>query len=331
MKSKLNQTKGSNMEKKKQIMQVLAGNVRRVLEEENLEFDEMQEIRLRTDKPLIVVYKDEEWMLPRNKKKKYVVTKEEVRETLEYISDYSLYAYEQEMKQGFITIEGGHRIGMAGKTMVEGEHVKNLQYISSINIRVSHEVIGCADRVMPYITTNKQVCHTLIISPPRCGKTTLLRDVIRQISDGSQWVRGCTVGVVDERSEIGGCYMGIAQNHLGMRTDILDCCPKEEGMIMLIRSMAPQVLAVDEIGACEDVHAIEYAMHCGCKMIATVHGTSMEEIRRKPLFDRLVKEKRFERYIVLNRQAHVGQIEGIYDERGTLLYREMQGEHIKCI
>lgn len=319
------------MDKEKQILQVLAGDVRRVLEEESLEFDEMQEIRLRTGKPLIVVYKDEEWMLPRKLKKKHVVTKEEVRETLEYISDYSLYAYEQEMKQGFITIEGGHRIGMAGKTMVEGEHVKNLQYISSINIRVSHEVIGCADRVMPYITTNKQVCHTLIISPPRCGKTTLLRDMIRQISDGSKWVRGCTVGVVDERSEIGGCYMGIAQNHLGIRTDILDCCPKEEGMIMLIRSMAPQVLAVDEIGACEDVHAIEYAMHCGCKMIATVHGTSMEEIRRKPLFDRMVKEKRFERYIVLNHQTHVGQVEGIYDERGTLLYREIQGEQVKCI
>lgn len=312
-------------------MQVLARGVRGVLEKEKLEFDELQEIRIRAGKPLIVVYRGEEWMLPKNQKEKYVVSGDEVRETLDYISEYSLYAYEQELKQGFITIEGGHRIGMAGKTMVEGEHVKNLQYISSINIRVSHEVLGCSDSVMPYVTWNKQVCHTLIISPPRCGKTTLLRDMIRQISDGSKWVRGCTVGVVDERSEIGGCYMGVAQNHLGMRTDILDCCPKEEGMIMLIRSMAPQVLAVDEIGACEDVHAIEYAMHCGCKMIATVHGTSMEEIRRKPLFDRLVKEKRFERYVVLNHRTHVGQVEGIYDERGTLLYRELQGACAECI
>lgn len=116
--------------------------------------------------------------------------------------------------------------------------------------------------------------------------------------------------------------MGVAQNHLGMRTDVLDCCPKAEGMIMLIRSMSPEVLAVDEIGAAEDVHAVEYAMHCGCKMLASIHGASMEEIRKKPLLGRLVQEKRFERYIVLGSHLHPGQIEGIYDSRGSLLYEE---------
>ena len=109
---------------------------------------------------------------------------------------------------------------------------------------------------------------TVLVGPSGCGKTTLLRDMIRQISDGNDWVRGMAVGVVDERSEIGGCYMGVAQNHLGIRTDVLDGCPKAEGMIMLIRSMGPEVIAVDEIGSAEDVHAIEYAMHCGCKMLA---------------------------------------------------------------
>ena len=113
---------------------------------------------------------------------------------------------------------------------------------------MSHEIPGCADRLLPMITKNREVCHTLVISPPCGGKTTLIRDLIRQISDGNAHVKGCTVGVVDERSEIGGCYLGVAQNHLGSRTDILDCCPKAEGMIMLIRSMSPRVLAVDEIG-----------------------------------------------------------------------------------
>ena len=251
-----------------------------------------------------------------------MVTKEDVREMLEYISNYSLYAYEQEMKQGFITIEGGHRVGMTGQAIIENGKVKNLKHISSVNVRMSHEVLGCADKVFPYITYNRSLYHTLVISPPRCGKTTLLRDMIRQISDGNDWVRGMAVGVVDERSEIGGCYMGVAQNHLGIRTDVLDGCPKAEGMIMLIRSMGPEVIAVDEIGSTEDVHAIEYAMHCGCKMLATVHAGSMEELRKKPLLDQMIDQGRFERYILLGNRARVGQIDGIFDHRGSLLYRE---------
>ena len=246
--------------RKQQVLQVLAKPVRSAVEAEGLDFEKVQEIRMRIGKPLILVYDNEERLLPSGEPAGYLITKEEIRETLEYISHYSLYAYEHEMRQGFITIEGGHRVGVMGKAILEGNKVKNLQYISSVNIRMSHEILGCADKVLPYITKNRQVCHTLVISPPCCGKTTLIRDLIRQISDGNRYVKGCTVGVVDERSEIGGCYLGVAQNQLGMRTDVLDCCPKAEGMIMLIRSMAPQVIAVDEIGSPEDVHAIEYAM-----------------------------------------------------------------------
>lgn len=274
------------------------------------------------EKPLLLVYRGEE-IIPGNQRgKPYIVTREDIREMLEYISNYSLYAYEQEMKQGYITIEGGHRVGMTGQAIIENGKVKNLRYISSINLRMSHEILGCADPIFPYITYNKKLYHTLIVSPPRCGKTTLLRDMIRQISNGNGWINGMSVGVVDERSELGGCYMGVAQNQLGIRTDVLDCCPKAEGMIMLIRSMGPEVIAVDEIGTVEDVHAIEYAMHCGCKMLATVHADSMEELRKKPLFDQMVVEKRFERYVLLENREHVGQVEGIYDSRGTLLYRE---------
>lgn len=234
---------------------VLARSVRIIIENILREGGALQEIRMRIGQPLTVMIDGEEQILPL-KERAHIVTKEEIKETIEYMSRYSLYAYENELRQGFLTLEGGHRVGVAGKVIVDRGKVKNIQYISSLNIRIAHEVIGCADELIPYITKNKKVCHTLIISPPRCGKTTLLRDLIRQISDGNEYVKGCSVGVVDERSEIGGCYMGIVQNNLGMRTDVLDCCPKAEGMIMLIRSMSPQVVAVDEIGTAEDIHKI---------------------------------------------------------------------------
>ena len=297
--------------KYKQIMNILSEDVKNVIEQEHLQFDHLQEIRLRTGCPVILLYRGKEKILP------VKITEKGIRETIDYVSNYSLYAYENELKQGFITIEGGHRVGMAGQVLIENGRVKNLKQISSLNVRVSHEIVGCADKLLPYITHNKQMYHTLLISPPRCGKTTLLRDLIRQISDGNEWVKGCTVGVVDERSELAGCYQGIPQNCMGMRTDVLDGCPKAEGMLMLIRSMSPQVVAVDEIGAPEDIQAIKYAMHCGCKMIATVHGESMEEIQKKPLFERMIREKCFERYVLLCARTHVGEIAGIYDKFGA--------------
>ena len=296
--------------KYKQIMNILSKDVKGVLEQENLQFDYLQEIRLRAGYPIILLYGGKEKILPMK------VTERGIRETLDYVSNYSLYAYENELKQGFITIEGGHRVGMAGQVLIENGRVKNLKQISSLNVRVSHEIVGCADKLFPYITHNKQMYHTLLISPPRCGKTTLLRDLIRQISDGNEWVKGCTVGVVDERSELAGCYQGIPQNHMGMRTDVLDGCPKADGMFMLIRSMSPQVVAVDEIGAPEDIQAIKYAMHCGCKMIATVHGESLEELQRKPLLEQMMREQCFERYVLLCNRSSVGEIAGIYDKYG---------------
>lgn len=316
---------------REEVLKLFSGEIRNILGKADLKQDRLQEIRLRVNAPLMIVYDGEEYFLSSGGKLKKtpsgacMVSAACIQETLEYISGYSLYAYEEEIRQGYITIQGGHRVGLAGKTVLDGERIKSIHHISFINVRFSHQIMGCARKVLPFVTDGDTVRHTLIISPPRCGKTTLLRDLIRQISNGDAKRAGHCVGVVDERSEIGGCYQGIPQNDVGIRTDVLDACPKAEGMMMLIRSMSPEVIAVDEIGSYEDIHAIETVINCGCKLLATVHGSSIDDIRRKPLLDRIVKERVFERYILLDGCRGIGKIRQIFDERGTCLF---QGEPV---
>ena len=272
-----------------ELIRLFSGKVRRIMERATLDMANIYEIRLRVHSPLLLVYAGEEFFvteegaLSTEAEKGYQIQAEDVRETMEYIGNYSLYAYEEELRQGFLTVQGGHRVGIAGKAVLENEKVRGIRHISCINVRVAHQQKGCADKVIPYLMKQGSFCHTLIVSAPRCGKTTLLRDIIRQISDGTKDRPGLTVGVVDERSEIAGCYLGVAQNDVGIRTDVLDCCPKAEGMMMLIRSMSPEVVAVDEIGTSEDIRALEAVINCGCKSLATVHGTSMEDVMKKPL------------------------------------------------
>lgn len=316
------------MDKRDEILKIFSLNLRRMISNLELDFEKLQEIRLRVNGPLIIIYDNKEYFITKEsnlaviQEDAYYVAQNEIRETMEYISNYSMYAFEDEIKQGFITIQGGHRIGIAGKTILENDKIKNIKHISFINIRLSHQVKGCANKVLPYIMSgHDDIYHTLIISPPRCGKTTLLRDVIRQLSNGDSKYAGVSVGVIDERSEIGACYMGVPQNELGIRTDILDCCPKANGMMMLIRSMSPRIIAVDEVGSREDIEAIEYVINCGCKLIATVHGASIEDIKSKPILGRLVREKIFERYIVLNNRVAVGNVDEIYDARGSVVYK----------
>ena len=229
-----------------QIQNLFASNVRQLLVDADLDYDKLYEIRLRVGRPLFLTYDGGECFLRQKDTEPYLVTREDLKETLEYVSGYSLYAYEDEIRQGFLSVQGGHRVGVTGKVILDGNRIRGMKYISCINVRLAHEIQGCAEEVLPYIQTREQIMHTLIVSPPRCGKTTLLRDIIRQMSNGWGNISGVTVGVVDERSELAGCYQGIPQNDLGMRTDILDGCPKAEGMQMLIRSMSPVVLPITE-------------------------------------------------------------------------------------
>ena len=322
--------------KQEEIAKLFPAHIRQALLAAHFDMEQLYEIRLRVNAPLILIYQGKEYFLrkdgefSREESQGCFVKAEDLKETMEYVSSYSMYAFEEEIRQGFITIQGGHRVGIAGKTVLEGDRIKSVKYISYMNLRLSHQIKGCASPILPYIIKNGRICHTLIISPPRCGKTTLLRDLIRQVSSGSPYMPGVSVGVVDERSEIGGSYQGIPQNDLGIRTDVLDCCPKAEGMMMLIRSMSPEVVAVDELGDYEDIHAIESVIHCGCKLFATVHGSSVEDIKRKPLMQRLVRERIFERYIVLHHQVRAGRVKAIFDERGTSLFDWKRKQGILC-
>lgn len=305
-----------------QLMMIFSKTLREKLTLIAQQFENLQEIRMRVNAPLICIVCQEEWMIDLHGKRcrdavqAYKVTSADIRETLSLVSHYSMYAYEDEIRQGFITIRGGHRVGLCGKVIMENNKIKTIQYISFLNIRIAHQIKGCASAVMPYLYRDGQFLHTLIIAPPGCGKTTLLRDIIRLISIKD---RGMSVAVVDERSEIAACDMGVPQNDLGIRCDVMDACPKTEGMMLMLRTMAPKIMAVDEIGGEADLKTIAYVMHCGCKMIATVHASSFEEICAKPDFDMLVDRHLFERYIVLNRHNDIGHIEAVYDELGKCL------------
>ncbi len=301
---------------REQIIKVLPTRIRENKIWEQIDFRRIQEIRIRANQPLYI-YCDGNHEIQVVEE---MISKEDIKEILNYASKFSLFAFEDEMRQGYITIEGGHRIGFVGKANIETGKVKSIRYISSINIRVAHQVLDCARKYLTYLLRGQTICHTLIISPPGCGKTTFLRDLIRLISNGVGGIRKGNIAVVDERSEIAGCYQGIAQNELGKRTDILDGCPKAEGMLMLIRGMSPMAIAIDEVGGMDEIASIQYAMHCGCKMLATAHGYSLEEIRNKPLFKDLLSMEGFERYLILGDRNHVGQVERIYDKSGNVLF-----------
>lgn len=281
--------------------------------------EELEEIRLRAEKPICTklhykeLFLDDDGEAVTSPAAARSLKAQELQDILRHICHDSLYAYEDEIKQGFLTVPGGHRVGIVGQVVLEENgRIRTIKHVSGMNIRIAHEIKGAADSVLPSLYEGEQFLNTLIISPPGCGKTTLLRDLIRQISNGTPGHPGRTVGVVDERSEIAGSYLGVAQNDVGIRTDVLDACPKVYGMMLLIRSMAPGVIAIDELGSEEDIMAMRQAAACGCGLLATVHGEGIAGLQEKAYTKSLLREGLFARYVVLEKVAGTPHIKRIF-------------------
>lgn len=295
----------------------------------------VEEVRLRQNKPLMLYGDGKEYLInksgqlvfdPRNS---YHCTQEDIKSAVSLITNFSLYSFEDDIRNGFVTVDGGHRVGICGKAVLEQGRVRTFRDISFINYRVARQIWGAADKVISsLIKPDNTIYNTLIISPPQCGKTTILRDLVRQLSSGipSVGFKGRKVGLIDERNEIAACSQGMPKNDVGIRTDVLDGCPKAEGILIMIRSMSPEIIATDEIGRNEDAGAILDAINAGVRIITTIHGSDIDDFLRKPALEKLHKNL-FERYIIMSRRHGVGTIEAVLD----MNYRALKNNYSKEI
>lgn len=292
----------------------------------------VEEIRVRESRPFEIswadgyAFLDDQGKLVSQEAQAYRPTRQDCLTLLEMLTNHSMYTHEEELRRGYITIAGGHRVGLAGRTVLDQGDVKQIRDVSSFNIRIAREVPGVGRQVLPHLFDpyRQSVHHTLVISPPQQGKTTLIRDLARLISRGEWGVSSLTalgrkVGIVDERSELAACVKGVPRFDLGPRTDVMDGCPKAEGMMMMIRSLSPDVLVVDEIGRPEDAAAIHEAVHTGIRVVATAHGADYEDVRLRPVLKQLLEEGVFTRYVILHRRRGAPASFRIMDRLGKPL------------
>ena len=262
---------------------------------EGINLEELCEIRIRVNREIVLRDRVRDYIVKRNEKD-FIISKESILRIFESICSNSVYAFTDEIANGFITIYGGHRVGIAGKALYKNGKIYLIKDISGLNFRIAREIIGVANKIIPQIKVNNEFVNTLIISPPGLGKTTLLRDLIRQISN-----TGYNVSIIDERSEIAACFLGVPQNDIGIRSDVMDLVGKVDGIKMMVRSMRPDFIATDEIGTDEDAEAILYALNSGVKIIATAHGNCVEDLYKSKKMKELFENNVFKKIVLITK------------------------------
>ena len=297
-----------------EIFKYLSNNIKKeILNSDISTFSELEEIRIRNNKPIILKFLEKEKII------NYKIKTEDILETLEKVTENSIYTYEKQIANGFITLPGGHRVGITGNAIIEEGKVINITYISGMNFRIARQIKGCSNFLLSHIYNIEEIKNTLIVGIPGTGKTTILKDLIRNISNGTENISGVNVGVVDERNEIAAMYKGIEQTDLGTRTDVISNLPKDIGVKMLIRSMTPRVIAVDEIGGKKDSETINYASKSGVKVIATIHGDSITDIKLNPEINEILNNRIIEEVIVLDKhkKSHIKEAYCLNKEKNT--------------